>query len=60
MVGRRTLADAHTLGLTTDATLVIGGHGFLRIASGDLAGWSLAESPGVQVVPLVQGADAAD
>ena len=60
VIGRRTLADAHTLGLTTDATLVIGGHAFVRIASGNLAGWTLAESPGVQIVPLVQGADAAD
>ncbi|MGH2385529.1 MAG: Ig-like domain-containing protein [Candidatus Limnocylindria bacterium] len=61
VIERRTISDdGHAQTLTTRESRVIGGTRFVVIASGDLAGWALAEGPELQIVPFIQAPDAAD
>ena len=59
---RRTFSDAEsrTLSLTTKEDRVIGGAGFAIVASGEFAGWALAEGSGLRIVPIPRAPDAAD
>jgi hypothetical protein len=59
---RRTIADLElsARSLTTSESLVIGGDRFAVIASGELAGWALAEDAGLQVLPITEVPRAAD
>ncbi len=59
---RRTLTEveASALALVTTESRLVGGARFAIVASGELAGWALAEGPQVQVLPLAPAPDAAD
>ena len=58
---RRALTEAElAMTLTTNESQVIAGTRFAIIASGELAGWALAEGPGLQVLPIASLSDAAD
>ncbi|MGH2418862.1 MAG: hypothetical protein ACRDFY_11060, partial [Candidatus Limnocylindria bacterium] len=62
VIERRPLSDGdpEALTLTTRESRVIGVSRFAVIASGDLAGWSLAEGPDLQIVPFTPAPEPAD
>ena len=60
VVERRLFADEDAGAMVTRESRLIGGRRFAIIASGSLAGWALAEGPGLQVVPISGTPDAAD
>jgi hypothetical protein len=58
---RRVLTEvAPATALTTVESQIIGGARFAIIASGELAGWAIAEGPDLQVLPLASLPAAAD
>lgn len=62
VIERRSLTavELHAIAPTTIETRIVGGFRFAMIASGDLAGWALAELPDLQIIPIVRAPDAAD
>jgi len=58
---RRTLADADArfMPLTTTETRVVGGARFVIVASGELAGWALAEAADLHLAPITVPSDSA-
>ena len=62
VIARRSLTDVEVqaVALTTRESWNVGGARFAIIASGELAGWALAEGGDLQIVPVSLAPDAAD